>query len=325
VTSSSSLKGRRCIVTGASRGLGAAIARRFWEEGANLLLVARSGETLGRLVDELGSRPGQRAHALACDLADPAAGEAIVAAAREALGGVSILVNNAAIQGPIGVAWENDPAEWEEAIRINLLAPVDLCRRVVPLMAAAGAGKIINLSGGGATGPRPRFTAYAAAKAGLVRFSETLAHETRAIGIDVNSVAPGAMSSAMTEAVLAAGPNRAGDREHAEAARLTRVGTPAIERAAALCAFLASAAGDGITGKLISAVWDPWETLAAHRDDLDRTDIYTLRRIVPADRNLAWGSDQGQTGVRPGSDQGQTGVRPGSDQGQSQGQSRGMK
>ena len=280
---------RRCIVTGASRGLGAAIARRLWADGADLLLVARSGDQLARLIDDLGERPGQCVHALAVDLAEPAAREAIASAAVRVLGGVSVLINNAALQGPIGSTWETDRTGWEQTLEVNLLSPVDLCRRVVPLMAEGGWGKIVSISGGGATGARPRFAAYAAAKAALVRFSETLAEETRTMGIDVNCVAPGAMPSAMTESILAAGPERAGAREYDDAVKISRQGPEVLDRAAALCAFLSSRESDGITGRLISAVWDPWETLASHREDLQRTDVYTLRRIVPADRNLPWG------------------------------------
>jgi 3-oxoacyl-[acyl-carrier protein] reductase len=291
----STLAGQSCIITGASRGLGAAIARRFWLAGARLLLVARSSEALERLVAELAACSDHSpttdgvAHILVCDLADPHAPARIAEEAHRRLGGVRVLVNNAALQGPIGPAWENDWAEWERAFRVNFLSPADLCRRVVPLMAATG-GKIINISGGGATGPRPGFTAYASAKSALVRLSETLASETRARRIDVNCMAPGAMSSTMTEEVLAAGPLRAGEREYRDAERIKREGAPSMERAAALCLYLASPASDGITGKLISAVWDPWDALDEHLDDLQRTDVFTLRRIVPADRGLGWGT-----------------------------------
>jgi len=291
----STLAGQSCIITGASRGLGAAIARHFWLAGARLLLVARSKEALERLVQELGACADHPCnaegvpHFLSCDLADPGAPARIADEAHRRLGGVRVLVNNAALQGPIGPAWENDWAEWERAFRVNFLSPVDLCRRVVPMMGGAG-GKIINISGGGATGPRPGFTAYGSAKSALVRFSETLAMETRTLGIDVNCVAPGAMSSAMTEEVLAAGPLRAGEREYRDAERIRQQQASPAERAAALCLYLASSASDGITGKLISAVWDPWDALADHLDDLRRTDVFTLRRIVPADRGLGWGT-----------------------------------
>jgi 3-oxoacyl-[acyl-carrier protein] reductase len=164
-----------------------------------------------------------------------------------------------------------------------------LCRAVLAGMKERRRGKIINLSGGGATGPRANFSAYATAKAGLVRFSETLAEETRHFGIDVNCIAPGFMRSRMTDETLAAGPQKAGFGELAQIERLMANAADNPRRAAALAVWLASAGSDGITGRLISAVWDPWETLADHARELRESDIYTLRRIVPKDRGLDWG------------------------------------
>src|SRR5437016_14472488 len=112
---------------------------------------------------------------VAADLADPDAISRIVAKAGEFDGSIDVLVNNAAIQGPIGPLLDNDPAEWAQTVAVNLTAPVMLCRACIPLMGKRSRSKIINLSGGGATGPRPNFSAYASAKAALVRFSETLA------------------------------------------------------------------------------------------------------------------------------------------------------
>jgi 3-oxoacyl-[acyl-carrier protein] reductase len=283
------LLGRNCLITGASRGLGAHIATAFWKNGANLFLVARSASALSDLSDQLPPHDSQRIVTLTADLSDLSSPERIVAAAKESLGPLHVLVNNAALQGPIGPTWENDWAEWELTLRVNLLAPVLLCHLSIPCMARYGSGKIINLSGGGAAGPRPSFSAYAAAKAALVRFSETLAEETRDLGIDVNCVAPGAMNTAMLSAVLKAGPKASGQKEYKRALEVLHGGNASPERAAALCVFFASAASDGITGKLISAVWDPWEKLPDHIEDLRKTDIYTLRRIVPKDRGLNWG------------------------------------
>jgi NAD(P)-dependent dehydrogenase (short-subunit alcohol dehydrogenase family) len=282
------LANRTCFITGASRGLGAQIAKAFWKAGANLILVARARDGLAQVQATLPPRPDQRAVILAGDLSDPQSIERMVSAARNEFEQLDVLVNNAAIQGPIGAVWKNDWHAWQTTVQVNLLAPIALCRLGVPWMAECQRGKIINLSGGGATGPRARFSAYATAKAGLVQFSETLAEETRAFGIDVNCVAPGAMDTALLAQVIAAGPVLAGQREYDAAREAQSAGEAAVERAAALCVFLASPASDGITGKLLSAIWDPWEGLVEHKADLN-SDIYTLRRIVPGDRGKDWG------------------------------------
>jgi 3-oxoacyl-[acyl-carrier protein] reductase len=214
---------------------------------------------------------------------------AIVHEARRLWEGLDVLVNNAATLGPIGKVWENDWQEWQTTIRVNLLAPIELCRACLPWMQKCGQGKIINLSGGGATGPRPHFSAYATAKAGLVRFSEILAHEVDDLNVQVNCVAPGMLNTDMLQAIVAAGPEKTGLEEYAQAIQQVEKGGTLPQRAADLCVFLASAASAGITGKLISAVWDPWEQLPKYLDDLRDSDIYTLRRIVPHERGKNWG------------------------------------
>jgi NAD(P)-dependent dehydrogenase (short-subunit alcohol dehydrogenase family) len=159
----------------------------------------------------------------------------------------------------------------------------------LPWLAESGPhGKIINLSGGGATGPRPNFSAYATAKAGLVRFSETLAVEAQSCGVDINCIAPGAMGTDMMKAVLAAGPAQAGEREYAQAQKILATGDTAGLRAVELAVLLASSASDGITGRLISAVWDAWEQLPSRWPEIQKSDIFTLRRITPTDRGFHW-------------------------------------
>jgi NAD(P)-dependent dehydrogenase (short-subunit alcohol dehydrogenase family) len=289
------LQDRKCLITGASRGLGAQIARSFWDAGANLMLIARSRDLLDELVAGFPKRTNQKVITFTADLGDPEAPNQIVAEANRYFESFNVIINNAAIQGPLGPAWETDWTEWQKTLQVNLLAPIHLCRLAIPWltihdgMAKRPRSKIINLSGGGATGPRANFTAYATAKAGLVRFSETLAEETFSLSIDINCVAPGAMNTAMLKTVLEAGPTVAGQREYEAALKVQQGSGASPERVAALCVFLASSASDGITGKLISAVWDPWEHFSEHLDDLLTTDIYTLRRIVPKDRSRSWG------------------------------------
>jgi 3-oxoacyl-[acyl-carrier protein] reductase len=163
-----------------------------------------------------------------------------------------------------------------------------MCRALLPHFKARRYGKIIQLSGGGATNPLPRLSAYAASKAAIVRFAESLALEVQADGIDVNAVAPGALNTRMMRELLDAGPSAVGDAMYERMTRIAESGGTPLETGAALAVFLASPQSDGITGRLLSAVWDPWADLPSHRDELARSDVYTLRRIVPADRGLPW-------------------------------------
>ena len=280
---------RCCLITGASRGLGWKLAEAFWGEGWNLILVARSRTGLDDVVRRLGVRPRQTVRIICADLGNLAdvervAGTALVVAPR-----IDLLINNAAIQGPIGLLHDNDWALWEKTIQVNLLAPVALCRAIVPSMRHAGGGSIINVSGGGATSSRPNFSAYATAKAGLVRFSETLAAESLAHGVKVNCVAPGAMNTGMLNEVFSAGVSATGEREHAAAARVLEHGDSTMQNVADLCVFLASAEAQYIHGKLISAIWDDWRSWPKHASELIDSDLYTLRRITARDRGLAWG------------------------------------
>jgi NAD(P)-dependent dehydrogenase (short-subunit alcohol dehydrogenase family) len=164
-----------------------------------------------------------------------------------------------------------------------------MCRALLPHFKERRYGKIIQLSGGGATNPLPRLSAYAASKAAVVRFAETLAEEVRQAGIDVNCIAPGALNTRLLDEVLAAGPEKVGQAFYERSLKQKAEGGAPLEKGADLAVFLGAAASDGITGKLLSAVWDPWLELPARLDDLQRTDVYTLRRIVPKDRGLEWG------------------------------------
>jgi 3-oxoacyl-[acyl-carrier protein] reductase len=252
-----------------------------------VLLVARGEPALERTREELAPRAthrGQVLEALRADVSQVEACSAVVAHARKTLPELTVLVNNAGVYGPIGpledVRWE----AWEEAIRINLFGTVLMCRAVIPDLRRRGYGKIINLSGGGATSPLPRFSAYAASKAAVVRLTETLAHELQEARIDVNAIAPGALNTRLLDEVLAAGPAEAGAAFYERAVEQRDEGGVPLEKGAELAAFLASAESDGITGRLLSAVWDDWAALPARREELARSDVFTLRRITPQDR-----------------------------------------
>lgn len=284
------LKGRTAIVTGASVGLGAEIAERFAAEGASLMICARNRADLDKKQSELTkAHPGVAVHAEVVDIAKQDDVDRLFAAAGKAFGKVDILVNNAGIYGPMGsideLVWE----EWQQAIAINLLGTVYCTRKAVQMFKPNRYGKIINLSGGGATSPMPGVSSYAASKAAVVRFTETVALEVAADRIDVNAVAPGALATRLTDQLLAAGPDKVGGGLHGRMAKLKAEGggTP-LSVGADLCVYLASADSDGVTGRLISAPWDPWPFTEEVKSDIAGSDIYTLRRIVPGDRGKPW-------------------------------------
>ncbi len=268
------LEAKVVLVTGAGRGIGRSIALAYANEGASVALMARTAteiEETARLVIEAGGK----ALPLTGDVCVLEEVDSVVTEVERCWGPVEVLVNNAGMQGPIGPAVEAEPTAWLQTLQVNLCGPFLMCRRVLPSMMAQRRGKIINISGGGASSPRPFFSAYASSKAGLVRLTETLADELKEYNIQVNAIAPGAVATRMTHEVLVAD-IAAGEAELVKARELVYKGSSSLERATALAVFLASEESDGITGRLISAVWDKWEHL---QDNHLPDDAGTLRRI----------------------------------------------
>jgi 3-oxoacyl-[acyl-carrier protein] reductase len=280
---------RSAIITGASMGFGAAVADRFAAAGISLLLCARDADKLEEQRARMCRKyPDVRILAQPADVADEAQVESLFAAGEKAFGRLDILVNNAGVYGPIGPLETVDWREWVDAIAINLLGLVYCCRTAVPLFKRHNYGKIINLSGGGATNPLPGISAYAASKAAVVRLTETLALEVKEFGIDVNAIAPGLLATRLTDQLISAGPEKVGATLHERISKAKDEGGTPLEIGAELCLYLASPASDGLSGRLIAAPWDPWPFDEAVKRELAQSDIYTLRRIVPQERGKSW-------------------------------------
>ena len=303
------LKNRNALITGGSQGLGKTIAEHFLREGANVVLCARSEKDLSATRDELAKKfPSQKVSAKTCDVANETQVNELVAFALRELGSLDALVLNAGIYGPMGPTESVSLDEWRRALEINLLGVLLPSRAVIPHFKNSGCSrgdeaqtkrqsepphggghkKIIVLSGGGATNPLPNISAYAASKAAAVRLMETLAEELKSFQVDVNAIAPGALATRLVDEVLAAGPEKVGAAFFEKNKGWKEKGAVSLELGASLAIYLASAESDGITGKLISAQWDPWKDLQKHRDELAKSDIYCLRRIVPEDRGKKW-------------------------------------
>ncbi|MEO1239651.1 MAG: 3-oxoacyl-[acyl-carrier-protein] reductase [Pseudomonadota bacterium] len=190
------LSGKAALVTGASGGIGADIARNLHAAGASVGLSGTREAPLRALADELGAR----AHVLPCNLSDADAVDRLPKSAAEAMGSLDILVNNAGITRD-GLVLRMSDDDWQTVLDVNLTATMRLSRGAIRGMMKARWGRIVNISSVvGATG-NPGQTNYAASKAGMIGFSKSLAAEVASRGITVNAVAPGFIETAMTDAL----------------------------------------------------------------------------------------------------------------------------
>ena len=267
------LKDQVVLITGAGRGIGKRLAIGFAAEGARVGLLARSQAELDLAKLEI-EHAGGTALRIRADVRDYEQMSAALERMRSVFGGVQILIAAAAVQGPIGSLVDVKPRAWAETIETNLIGVMHACRAVLPAMLEKRHGKILVIGGGGAASPRPRFSAYAASKAAVVRFVETLAEEVRDDNVQVNCMAPGGAYTHMTDEILHAG-ERAGSKEieRAEEVRLTGGTTP--EKQIHLALFLTSERSNHISGKLIH-VNDDWKKL--ERENMN-PEAFTLRRL----------------------------------------------
>lgn len=264
------------VVTGSSSGIGRSLVERLVGQGHSVWGLARSSQA------PVGG-PG-RFHAIACDVSDWSRVEAAARTIAATIPSLDGLVACAGIQGELGPALTIDPVRWSATVRANLDGTYFAIRGFAALLQKSRRAKIVCLSGGGGTKARANFSAYAAAKTGIVRLVETIADENRGQPLDINAIAPGAINTRLTEEVLALGPAVVGQAEYDTALKQKATGGGSLDRALGLIEYLLSEKSDGITGRLLAAPWDPWPTLAAHREALAKSDIYTLRRILPEER-----------------------------------------
>ncbi len=268
-----SLENKNILITGAGRGIGKRLAIGFARCGARVGLLARSKAELELTQLEI-EHAGGAAMRLRADVCSFREVRSAADRMRAHFGDIDVLACAAAMVGPIGPVWEVPPKAWQAVVETNLIGVLNSCRAVLPRMIERRSGKILVLSGAGASRPRANFSAYAASKAGVVRLVETIADEVRDYNIQANCLGPEPTYTHMTDQVLTAG-DKAGEKDLEEAMR-TRMtgGTPPAEQIE-LALFLASECSNHVSGKLIQ-VSDNWQRLV--KGEL-HPEQFTLRRV----------------------------------------------
>jgi len=270
------------VVTGSSTGIGRALVSRLLANGHAVWGLARSDQA------EFG-RTRANFHSSVCDVGRWPDVEAAADAAAKVWPRVDALVTCAGLHGEIGQALQAEPVRWSETVRANLDGTFYAIRAFHCLLSRAERrAKVVCFSGGGATKARANFSAYGVAKTGVVRLVETIAEEDGGATLDINAIAPGNVTTRLTDEVVALGPERAGPAEYDSAVKQKASGDTSMVRALDLVTWLLSPASDGISGRLLSAPWDPWRSLGAHAAVLAGSDVYRLRRITPEERRLSF-------------------------------------
>ena len=271
------LAGQTAIVTGAGRGVGRSIALSYAREGAQLALVARSVDELeetARQVEALGAP----ALVIPTDISDREQVDQMAARVIDRYSTIDVLVNNAAISGPVGPLQDVDPDRWVQVLQVNLFGTYHCCRAVLPTMVKQDRGWIISLTSEVDMATYYSMSAYSTSKAAIIRLTEGLARELAHTKVRVNALGPGGIPSRMAEEIRDEAA-AAGVYDLSESCRAVAAGErDATEQATALAVFLACDDSGNMSGKLLSAMLDNLSHLREHVPEIMASDAYQLRR-----------------------------------------------
>jgi len=269
------LKDKVVIITGGSLGIGKCMAMEFAKNNANIIICSRTKPDLDKSIAEI--RKNSSCEGLVVDVSDKNQVKKLFDFVIDKYSKLDILVNCAAIYGPIGALETNNIDLWQDTININLMGTVYCIKQAIPIMKKQGHGKIINMVGAGIGWKNiaPNFSAYISSKAAISGLTEVMSRELKEFNIQINAISPGPVNTRLLDQVIQAGD--AAGKEHVEKSiKQKREGGTPPEKAAKLALFLSSGESDIITGKTISAAWDDYLNFK----NLKKTDsIYNLRRI----------------------------------------------
>jgi len=279
-------KKQTILITGANQGLGFEIAKHFLKKGQILILCSRTEKTNTIAKKKLMEINQKNVFFYKLDVSKKKDVDKFFLKIFKKFKKIDVLINNAGIYGPKGYTHLIDWDKLIKTININLLGSIYMIKKILPHFKKNRGGKIIQISGGGATSSFPFFSSYSISKVGVVRFIENVAEEYKKYKIYANSVAPGAINTRMLREVLTAGPNLVGKKFYEKSIKQLEKGGSDINKIISLIDFLSSDKSKGISGKLISALWDNWNDFKKNTSLLKKSDVGTLRRITGRDRKL---------------------------------------
>lgn len=267
---------KQIVITGASSGIGAALTCALAADGHTVHACARRGERLSDVTLNNTVAFGD-----VCDVSQEEQVVAFVAGVRERTPRVDALIHCAGGFGAIGPLLQTDSRAWLKTIETNLYGAYLMIKHVVPLMAGSSSPRIVTFAGGGSFSPFPNYSGYAASKAAIVRLTEIVALELASRGITVNAIAPGFVATEIHEETLRSGAALAGEDHFERTQQLLRDGAVPMEVPVACVQFLLSDQAAVLTGKTLSASFDPWgtPTFVESIPQINQSDVYTLRRM----------------------------------------------
>ena len=263
---------KNIIITGGTGGIGGYIVKKL-QQKYHITVLGRNQSQYNSL-----KLSNKNVKFYALDISSESQIKLFFSKYRKNFSTLNGLINAAAVQPPIGNFIDNSSVAWSENLKINLFGSLNMIRYAIPLLKNNNHNKIINFSGGGATSARPGFSAYAVSKTGIVKMTEILASELKKYLIDINVVAPGAVNTRMLKEILDSR-EKITELEYDYALDREKTGGDPPNKIYELCEFLLSIKSNGISGKFISAVWDPWIKKSFQEKLKKDENFATLRRI----------------------------------------------